>query len=85
MWFTTLDISARYIRINPPPPPPPRNPLDNIGRLSIFRILGAQQQENLIDPLSTQHVTHKEMNLGGEPNKHSFQLPKLHPMDYHKS
>jgi hypothetical protein len=42
-----------------------------------------QQHEYLIDPLSTSHVTYKELNLGGEDNNHCFQPPKLHPMDTH--
>jgi hypothetical protein len=52
-----------------------------MGKLSIFEILGAQQQEHHIDPLRASHVTYKELNLGGEGNNHSSQPPKLHPVD----
>jgi hypothetical protein len=63
------------------PPLPPRNLQENMGRLNIFRILGARHQEHLIDPLRASHVTYKELNLGEEGNKHSSQPSKLHPMD----
>jgi hypothetical protein len=44
-------------------------------------LLGAQQQEHLINPLkdTTHHC--KDFNLGGKGNNHSSQPPKLHPMN----
>jgi hypothetical protein len=52
-----------------------------MGWSSIFRVLGAQQQEHLIDPLKGTTCHSKDLNLGGEGNNHSSQPPKLHPMD----
>jgi hypothetical protein len=49
---------------------------ENIGRPSIFRILGAQQQEHIINPfLRAQHVTHKELNRVGRV----IVIPPNHP------
>jgi hypothetical protein len=60
MWFMTPDIGARYVHIKPP-----RNPWENMGWSSIFEVLGAQQQEHLIDPLKGTTCHSKDLNLGG--------------------
>jgi hypothetical protein len=76
MWFMTLDIGALYIHEKPP-----QNPQENMGRLSIFGVLGDKKQEHLIDPLKGTTSHSKDLNLGGEGNNPSSQPPKLHPMD----
>jgi hypothetical protein len=70
------DISARYVHGKPP-----LNPQENMGWLSIFGVLEAQQQESLIDPLKGTTCHSKYLNLGGEGNNHSLEPPKLHPME----
>jgi hypothetical protein len=77
MWFMALDIGARYVHEKPP-----RNMRENMGWLSIFGVVGAQQQEHLIDPLKGTTYHFKDLNLGREGNNHSSQPPKLHLMDF---
>jgi hypothetical protein len=45
MWFMKPKTDTHYVHRKPP-----QNPRENMGRLSIFEILGAQQQEHHIDP-----------------------------------
>jgi hypothetical protein len=62
MWFMNLNIDARYVHGKTP-----QNMQENMGRPSIFGILGAQQQEHIIDPFkgTTCHSQGIEPGWGG--------------------
>jgi hypothetical protein len=66
MWFTTLNIGARYIHGYTPPQKKKTNPRENMGRMNIFGILGSQQQEHLIDSFkgTTCHSQGREPRWG---------------------
>ena len=61
MWFTAPKIDTRYVHRKPS-----QNSQKNMERSSIFRILGAQQQENHIDPFKgiTCHLQEIEPGWG---------------------
>jgi len=61
-----LDIGALYVHGKPP-----QNPQENMQWPNIFKVLGAQQEEHLIDPLKGTTSHSKDLNLGGEGNNHS--------------
>jgi hypothetical protein len=79
--FFSFSCDSQILMLSMSTDNPPRNPRESMGRMSIFIILGAQQEEHLIYPLRAHHATQKELNLGGEGNNHSSQPPKLHLMD----